>query len=214
MSIDKKTSLYRHFDKDVNLLYVGIAYNPLIRLDGHRRQSSWFHDIASIRVEWYPSRKIAEMYEDEAIKSEDPIYNIKGKPGKMGTTIQTVRGRASSRNGGSISYTSMELPRSVEKIWDDTREIARMERKDVKQLFTDILFMYSKNYNQISEFSKTVDLSKDKRRIVLLPYSGDIYNHLRSIESKNDDLSTVVETLLLFYSENGFAIPEPEPVFR
>jgi predicted GIY-YIG superfamily endonuclease len=68
--------LYRHFDKDGKLLYVGISISVIQRLSQHRR-SRWFGEIASITIEKFPSRRDAARAEMVAIRKECPRFNIR-----------------------------------------------------------------------------------------------------------------------------------------
>lgn len=70
------TALYRHFDADGTLLYVGVSITPLRRLEAHREQSHWVRRIASVRVEWFSSRAAAMIAEAAVIKAERPLYNV------------------------------------------------------------------------------------------------------------------------------------------
>ncbi len=74
--MQRKCELYRHFDKDGRLLYVGISYCTPERLAGHRGASDWFDEIVRIEIERYPSRAEAHKAEIEAIKNEKPIHNL------------------------------------------------------------------------------------------------------------------------------------------
>jgi len=67
--------LYRHFDKDGNLLYVGISINAFQRLSQHKNSSSWFDEITRVEIERYPSRSAVEAAEKKAIIDEKPIHN-------------------------------------------------------------------------------------------------------------------------------------------
>jgi hypothetical protein len=67
--------LYRHFDKDGHLLYVGVSLHTVIRLRGHRAVSGWFDDIARIEIERFSSRREALKAERRAIKKEKPPHN-------------------------------------------------------------------------------------------------------------------------------------------
>ncbi len=67
--------LYRHFNNDGRLLYVGISVNPLSRLEEHKN-SKWFASIAKMTVETFATTEEAERAEKLAIKSESPICNI------------------------------------------------------------------------------------------------------------------------------------------
>ena len=69
------TDLYRHYDKDNKLLYVGISLSAIKRLSGHRRHSGWYSKITRVEIEHHPSREAAEFAEMIAIWSENPKYN-------------------------------------------------------------------------------------------------------------------------------------------
>jgi predicted GIY-YIG superfamily endonuclease len=68
--------LYRHFDKDDALLYVGVSLNAVQRLSQHRDASHWFAEIASVKVEWFADRKEALAAERAAITAENPRHNL------------------------------------------------------------------------------------------------------------------------------------------
>ena len=62
-----ETELYRHFNSDDVLLYVGITGEPVMRrLQGHRGRSSWFKEIAYIKLEHFETRALAEIAEQIA----------------------------------------------------------------------------------------------------------------------------------------------------
>lgn len=69
------TTLYRHFDKDGMLLYVGISMSFLHRQVAHRRVKPWFDQIVNITLEHFPSRREALDAETLAIRKESPKYN-------------------------------------------------------------------------------------------------------------------------------------------
>lgn len=66
--------VYRHFDKDGVLLYVGYSVQVLGRLAAHRR-SPWAKDIAKITIESYETEEEALEAERQAIRAEDPRHN-------------------------------------------------------------------------------------------------------------------------------------------
>lgn len=72
-----RTALYRQFNCDGALLYVGVANDPAARLQQHMRTSGWGSQIASVAIEWHADRDTAEMAEWAAIQSEDPMHNTK-----------------------------------------------------------------------------------------------------------------------------------------
>jgi hypothetical protein len=71
---DARTQLYRHYAADGTLLYVGIAFNSLIRLGMHKG-SDWFWSIAYVTIETFASRKQAIAAEEAAVAAERPRYN-------------------------------------------------------------------------------------------------------------------------------------------
>lgn len=70
-----RTALYRHFDCDGRLLYVGIAADPEARRKQHQRTSRWARLSDEMTVEWFGTRAEAEASERDAIASERPIFN-------------------------------------------------------------------------------------------------------------------------------------------
>lgn len=68
--------LYRHFDAQKNLLYVGVSLSAVARLSQHMNDSGWADQIASIKVERFPSRAEALAAETKAIQTENPKFNV------------------------------------------------------------------------------------------------------------------------------------------
>ena len=73
---DRPTALYRFFDADERLLYVGIAVNPPSRWQGHKGEKEWWYDARRATLTWFSSRGEAERAEAEAIASERPLHNM------------------------------------------------------------------------------------------------------------------------------------------
>jgi hypothetical protein len=71
------TQLYRHFDKNGQLLYVGVSLSTVVRLSQHREYSKWYDQIANVTIQNYNTREEALEAETQAIKNENPKYNIK-----------------------------------------------------------------------------------------------------------------------------------------
>lgn len=71
-----RTALYRHFDADGALLYVGISCRPITRLKQHEHDSSWAAQIARVSVERFLTRQEALEAERLAIKKERPRHNV------------------------------------------------------------------------------------------------------------------------------------------
>lgn len=75
MTTEKITGLYRHYNMQGDLLYVGISLNAVNRSYGHSRAAPWWDEITNITVERFPSRGAAEAAERAAIQNEKPRYN-------------------------------------------------------------------------------------------------------------------------------------------
>jgi hypothetical protein len=72
-----RCELYRHFDKDGNLLYVGISWTAIGRLmNGHRHGAHWFDRITRVEIEHFDSRTKALAAEKLALKNERPAFNV------------------------------------------------------------------------------------------------------------------------------------------
>lgn len=71
-----KTALYRHFDADGQLLYVGISNDALRRLLQHKARAGWYQQIVRVDVQWLGSRELAIAAEADAIRRESPTWNI------------------------------------------------------------------------------------------------------------------------------------------
>lgn len=74
------TALYRLYDANGQILYVGISRNPAWRWGAHAEQHPWWLDVDSFDVEWHPSRAAAEAAEKHAILTERPARNVTHTP--------------------------------------------------------------------------------------------------------------------------------------
>jgi predicted GIY-YIG superfamily endonuclease len=68
--------LYRLFDQDERLLYVGVTQDLFRRWKEHSKQKDWWKQVFKFTQECYPDRASVEAAERDAIKSECPMYNI------------------------------------------------------------------------------------------------------------------------------------------
>jgi predicted GIY-YIG superfamily endonuclease len=84
-----RTALYRHFDAEGQLLYVGISLSAVQRLAQHKTASEWFRRIARVEIEWHPCRRDAEQAERRAIATENPICN-RARPAPYVADVATV----------------------------------------------------------------------------------------------------------------------------
>jgi hypothetical protein len=75
-AIDKPHVLYRMFDVDKNLLYVGISNSAGSRWSNHANDKPWWPEVGSVEVEHFANRETVEHAERQAIDLEKPKYNI------------------------------------------------------------------------------------------------------------------------------------------
>jgi len=71
-----KTVLYRYYNDNKELLYVGITGDQSKRFSAHNRSSEWMQLATTAKLEHYATRGDAKAAETKAIKEENPIYNI------------------------------------------------------------------------------------------------------------------------------------------
>lgn len=76
--VEEPTAVYRFYDEDGVLLYVGIANGPSGRFDQHAKTKAWWLDVRTREITWYEDRRAAEVEEDRAIIVEQPKYNVRG----------------------------------------------------------------------------------------------------------------------------------------
>ncbi len=72
------TTLYRLWNADHLLLYVGITDDAEARIEEHRSEKPWWGEVAQISTEEFPSRRRALEAETRAIFWEQPRHNILG----------------------------------------------------------------------------------------------------------------------------------------
>lgn len=69
--------IYRCYDAGGQLLYIGLSQDIVTRLKQHRSATPWFDRVAKTVVKLAPDRRAAFRMETDAIKAEQPLYNIR-----------------------------------------------------------------------------------------------------------------------------------------
>jgi predicted GIY-YIG superfamily endonuclease len=67
--------LYRLYDSDDNLLYVGISKSAMNRIGQHLSTQPWAANINRMTIEHFTDRAAVQKAERLAIATENPIYN-------------------------------------------------------------------------------------------------------------------------------------------
>lgn len=74
------TALYRLYDAQDQLLYIGISEDPEKRWAHHASEKPWWPQVARKQVGWFPTREEAEAAEARAIATEHTPHNVAGSP--------------------------------------------------------------------------------------------------------------------------------------
>ena len=72
----RQHALYRFYDTDGQLLYVGITLDPGTRWKTHSKDKPWWLEVANVTVEVHSSRGAVIEAERAAIIAEHPKHNI------------------------------------------------------------------------------------------------------------------------------------------
>jgi predicted GIY-YIG superfamily endonuclease len=73
------TFVYRLYNDANELLYIGMSGRVLSRIENHKQSKPWRHEIATVRAVRFPNRGAARKAEREAIRLENPKYNVMHK---------------------------------------------------------------------------------------------------------------------------------------
>lgn len=105
-----RTALYRHYDADGALLYVGISDTPDKRLKQHQLHSAWAEAVASTHLVWFDNRAAAEDAERAAIRTEAPAHNVlhRAEPRVRAGAFRATLMNAMARNGTGITQLARE----------------------------------------------------------------------------------------------------------
>lgn len=77
------TTLYRFFDKDDVLLYVGVTQQAWWRWQTHRASTNWWTSTHHVTLEHFEYREQALAAEKHAIKTERPVFNRMHRSGDV-----------------------------------------------------------------------------------------------------------------------------------
>ncbi|MGW2371707.1 GIY-YIG nuclease family protein [Kitasatospora sp. NPDC001683] len=71
----RRTAVYRLYDTDGSLLYVGITHNLEQRWADHRHWKRWWHLVHRSDIQWFPNRASALAAERAAVEAESPRFD-------------------------------------------------------------------------------------------------------------------------------------------
>lgn len=110
----RRAAVYRLWDAEGNLLYVGSAYNPEERAKAHRR-TEWGALVAQRTDEWHDSREAAYDAEGVAIAAEHPAHNVAGTPRHTGPAERGRVQREASDARWRVALAEIRAGASVEE---------------------------------------------------------------------------------------------------
>lgn len=84
--------LYRLFDADGELLYIGISYSAIARYAQHKATKPWIGDVCTVTIETHDvSRAEIEAIERQAIIDERPKHNVVHSSTRPGADLRRDR---------------------------------------------------------------------------------------------------------------------------
>lgn len=74
----RPSAVYSIYDVEGVVIYVGVAFDPALRVSVHRAARAWGSEADSWSADWYEDRESAEAAEIQAIVAKMPKYNVHG----------------------------------------------------------------------------------------------------------------------------------------
>jgi len=88
------SAVYRIYNAGGDLIYVGMSYEPAIRVEVQRREKPWGHEIARYEVDWHSDRAASQRAEERLIKELQPRYNVTHTPEHRARSLRCFTGWA------------------------------------------------------------------------------------------------------------------------
>lgn len=114
-------TVYRAFDAEGALLYVGASTRLGARLDSHRYGKTWWREVARIELAHFPDSATALAAEREAIRTERPAHNVATvSAAEMTQPLQAIAwGREILRLRQNLGLTQADLADRIVRLADD-----------------------------------------------------------------------------------------------
>lgn len=84
-------SVYKCFDEDGALLYVGVGDTALVRIKSHQKEKAWFDEVVNITISKYEDRATALAEEIRSIREDKPVFNKLGKENCARVYMETYK---------------------------------------------------------------------------------------------------------------------------
>lgn len=137
--VSTSATLYRLFDEDGVLLYVGCSTRPFARFvqhASHGRTTNWWHEVASVTFEHFDARRPALAAEKVAIEQEAPRYNVYGA-GRVsrdrGRAAKVAKAQALRAQGMMLREIAAEMGSSTSTVheWITDPDLAKAKQRKV-----------------------------------------------------------------------------------
>lgn len=99
---ERGATLYRFYDADDRLLYVGISLSVFQRWQQHSADKPWWQHVCRGVLEHFDTREAAAQAELCAIRDEDPLFNVIGRPRELSESAWDIY-RSWMRHGVPLS---------------------------------------------------------------------------------------------------------------
>lgn len=173
-----KTAIYRHYDKDDRLLYLGISKEPFVRMHAHQQVATWVDDVARMTIEWVETRERAFELEKQYIIAELPLWNgthnpRNAKPTKAKPQVQT-------KTAAPAKEKVKHFPISLWMSANDKAGLAALAKEQGRSMARQIMYMFQCEHHRIQE-EERLGLTTDEERAahwqkVELAYLEDKYS--------------------------------------
>lgn len=128
-------SVYRQFNRDGVLLYIGTAGSLSARLQAHEMSTAWWRLVSRIDVEHYDDLGAAKDAEELAIANEAPMFNVQHRSKeKCGSDRRSVNGRKLGRSR-KHKYSTDQANAILERYWS----VPRLPMSDVAEFAASLL---------------------------------------------------------------------------
>lgn len=178
-----KTALYRHYNAEGKLLYVGISLNHLARLTQHRSSAHWYEEIVQVTIEWFATRDEAENAEQVAIIGENPLHNEKRPDAdKNAHFIQRLKQEDLLKDLPANPQTLNAMWNMAERVVEMQRAMEKQEEEfeRVKDLWNDIVRNVTRSNDYQSWVIQDVEAEELKERTKEV---ADMQSRLTRIEN-------------------------------
>lgn len=128
-----RATVYRCYDAEKQLLYVGCSGDADERLQAHRTTKLWWPDVHSTTFEHYETRQEGEAAELAAIQTESPLYNVIFNP------ASTTQGRHPRPPRRQPIHLGLD-PATVQQIDHIAQDEGRTRADVIRRLIDDALW--------------------------------------------------------------------------